>query len=433
MALPFILSLLGSTAAGAGMLGTMSPLIAGALGSGLGSAIETGSLEEGLKTGLTAGILGGLGGAMVGGAGGATAGQAASEAARPGIMGMFQNLPSGFQPGVVPGIDAATMAGRMGQIGAGAGQVPLGQVLQGGFQQGAMTGAGLGTALGGAMMTQPPQMDTGSTTYERPGIDPETRRRSYAAPANYQHGQQGEFTYFDPWVPNVQGYAEGGVVAPGNRMDEEEEQKRRMLQLQIPGINMGLAKALSSGNYGLIQQLSGGNVGGLLGMAEGGQVQGYAEGGIVDMAPPQERTQMNEKQLVQAAIQAVSGALPEAEASVVLGQFLQTFGEDALRQLVDDVRSGRAKGPRGDVEGPVQGPGDGMADMVPATMDDGSQDVLLSDGEFVVPADVVSGLGNGSTDAGADELHKMMDRVRQERTGMREQPKRVAVGGLMPA
>lgn len=370
MALPFILSLLGSTAAGAGMLGTMSPLIAGALGSGLGSAIETGSLEEGLKTGLTAGILGGLGGAMVGGAGGATAGQAASEAgaaaqaARPGIMGMFQNLPSGFQPGVVPGIDAATMAGRMGQIGAGAGQVPLGQVLQGGFQQGAMTGAGLGTALGGAMMTQPPQMDTGSTTYERPGIDPETRRRSYAAPANYQHGQQGEFTYFDPWVPNV---------------------------------------------------------------------QGYAEGGIVDMAPPQERTQRNEKQLVQAAIQAVSGALPEAEASVVLGQFLQTFGEDALRQLVDDVRSGRAKGPRGDVEGPVQGPGDGMADMVPATMDDGSQDVLLSDGEFVVPADVVSGLGNGSTDAGADELHKMMDRVRQERTGMREQPKRVAVGGLMPA
>lgn len=390
MALPFILSLLGSTAAGASMLGTMSPLIAGALGAGIGSAIETGSLEEGLKTGLTAGILGGLGGAMTGGAGGAAAGQAANgmggvqaafgqqgaqaaqaamqnaatQAARPGLMGMFQNMPSGFQPGVVPGIDAATMAGRFGQIGSGAGQVPLGQVLQQGFNQGAMTGAGLGTALGGAMMTQPPEMDTGGTSYERPGIDPETRRRSYVAPANYQHGYQGEFTYFDPWVPNV---------------------------------------------------------------------RGYAEGGIVDMAPPQERAQMNEKQLVQAAIQAVSGTLPEAEASVVLGQFLQTFGEDALRQLVDDVRSGRAKGPRGDVEGSVQGPGDGMDDMVPAAMDDGSQDVLLSDGEFVVPADVVSGLGNGSTDAGADELYKMMDRVRQERTGMREQPKRVSAGGLMPA
>ena len=44
MALPFILSLLGSGAAGAGLLGTMSPLIAGAIGSGLGTAIETGDL-----------------------------------------------------------------------------------------------------------------------------------------------------------------------------------------------------------------------------------------------------------------------------------------------------------------------------------------------------------------------------------------------------
>jgi len=65
-------------------------------------------------------------------------------------------------------------------------------------------------------------------------------------------------------------------------------------------------------------------------------------------------------------------------------------------------------------------------------MDDGSQDVLLSDGEFVVPADVVSGIGNGSTDAGADELYKMMDRVRGERTGMTEQPAAVAAGGLLP-
>jgi hypothetical protein len=74
-----------------------------------------------------------------------------------------------------------------------------------------------------------------------------------------------------------------------------------------------------------------------------------------------------------------------------------------------------------------------MDDLVPATMDDGSQDVLLSDGEFIVPADVVSGLGNGSTDAGAAELDRMMDRVRQERTGRTEQAKQVRAGGLMPA
>jgi hypothetical protein len=118
---------------------------------------------------------------------------------------------------------------------------------------------------------------------------------------------------------------------------------------------------------------------------------------------------------------------------VVLGQFLQQFGEEAFRKLVDDVQSGRADAAGGDMEGTVRGPGDGMDDLVPATMDDGSQDVLLSDGEFIVPADVVSGLGNGSTDAGAEELHRMMDRVRQERTGRTEQARQVAVGGLMPA
>jgi hypothetical protein len=74
-----------------------------------------------------------------------------------------------------------------------------------------------------------------------------------------------------------------------------------------------------------------------------------------------------------------------------------------------------------------------MDDLVPAAMDDGSQDVLLSDGEFVVPADVVSGLGNGSTDAGAEELYNMMDRIREARTGMIEQPAQVKVGGLLPA
>jgi hypothetical protein len=142
---------------------------------------------------------------------------------------------------------------------------------------------------------------------------------------------------------------------------------------------------------------------------------------------------MNDKELVQMAIRVVRGEIPEEAAAVVLGQFVQAFGEDALRKLVSDVQSGRMDGPRGDVEGTIRGPGDGMDDMVPARMDDGSQDVLLSNDEFVVPADVVSGLGNGSSDAGARELYDMMDRVRESRTGTTEQPAAVAMGGLLPA
>jgi hypothetical protein len=140
---------------------------------------------------------------------------------------------------------------------------------------------------------------------------------------------------------------------------------------------------------------------------------------------------MNERELVSMAIKAVREEIPEEQAAIVLAVFVQQYGEDALRKLVDDVSEGRVQG--GDMEGQIKGPGDGMDDLVPAQMDDGSTDVLLSDGEFIVPADVVSGLGNGSTDAGASELEDMMARVRRERTGMTEQPKQVAAGGLLPA
>jgi len=59
---------------------------------------------------------------------------------------------------------------------------------------------------------------------------------------------------------------------------------------------------------------------------------------------------------------------------------------------------------------------DGMADDVPATIDN-KEPARLSDGEFVIPADVVSHLGNGNSDAGAENLYSMMDRLRKDRTG----------------
>ena len=78
------------------------------------------------------------------------------------------------------------------------------------------------------------------------------------------------------------------------------------------------------------------------------------------------------------------------------------------------------------------GPTDGMADLVPATID-GSQPAALSDGEFVVPADVVSHLGNGNSDAGAKQLYSMMDRVRDERTGTTKQGPEINPTKMMPA
>jgi len=70
------------------------------------------------------------------------------------------------------------------------------------------------------------------------------------------------------------------------------------------------------------------------------------------------------------------------------------------------------------------GPTDGMADKIPATIG-GTEPARLSDGEFVIPADVVSHLGNGNSSAGAQNLYAMMDRVRQDRTGTTKQGRQI--------
>jgi len=72
-----------------------------------------------------------------------------------------------------------------------------------------------------------------------------------------------------------------------------------------------------------------------------------------------------------------------------------------------------------------------MADEVPAVIE-GEQPAALSDGEFVIPADVVSHLGNGNTDAGVKVLEDMMDRVRKARTGRETQAKEINPEEFLP-
>ena len=79
----------------------------------------------------------------------------------------------------------------------------------------------------------------------------------------------------------------------------------------------------------------------------------------------------------------------------------------------------------------LKGPGDGMSDNIPATIN-GRQPARLADGEFVIPADVVSHLGNGSTEAGAKQLHAMMDKVRRARTGNKKQGKQIVAEKYLP-
>jgi hypothetical protein len=112
--------------------------------------------------------------------------------------------------------------------------------------------------------------------------------------------------------------------------------------------------------------------------------------------------------------------------------YLQKYGyaQGGLTSLArsDNYASGGGVASRGYYLG---GATDGMADRIPANID-GEQEAALSDGEFVVPADVVSHLGNGNSDAGAQVLYAMMDRVRQARTGNVKQGKRINPGKMLP-
>jgi hypothetical protein len=91
-----------------------------------------------------------------------------------------------------------------------------------------------------------------------------------------------------------------------------------------------------------------------------------------------------------------------------------------------------AKGGRALPGGYLDGAGDGMSDSIPATIGE-KQPARLADGEFVIPADVVSHLGNGSTKAGAKHLYKVMDKVRQARTGSKKQGKQINPNRFMAA
>jgi len=82
--------------------------------------------------------------------------------------------------------------------------------------------------------------------------------------------------------------------------------------------------------------------------------------------------------------------------------------------------------------GYLDGEGDGMSDSIPATIE-GKQPARLADGEFVIPADVVSHLGNGSSKAGSKRLYAMLDKVRHARTGNKKQGKEIKAEKYLPA
>ena len=357
MALPLILGLGGSALAGAGMLGTMTPLMAGALGSGLGSLAQ----GDDFGTAIGTGLMSYFGGKALGGMFGGGADKMAS--AKPFTAS-----------GVDPTVPANFNFKDVGFAGSPAAANPFG----------ASPVAAAPTTSGG-MFTDFLKQPAGATI-KSTGLE----GLKQAATNPYALGAVGTTGLLESMKPQ-------GVDMPSDDYDiPEAEAAKRKRNPILPGYRPGIDPEMPYFTY-----------------AEGGEVQ-----------------KPNDKEIISNAVDAIKGTHPQPETA--LAMFVSTYGEEALRDLVGRVRSGEFEDNAQVTEGMVEGVGDGMDDMIPATLE-GEQDVVLSDGEFIVPADVVSGLGNGSTDAGAKSLYEMMDRVREMRTGMTEQPDQVPQGMMLPA
>jgi hypothetical protein len=126
----------------------------------------------------------------------------------------------------------------------------------------------------------------------------------------------------------------------------------------------------------------------------------------------------------------IATLLEEGKTTVdeVVAYYKDQYPDITAEQVVKafrDLGGTRQFAQGGDINGYyLGGTTDGMADRIPATIDN-MQPAALSDGEFVIPADVVGHLGNGNSDAGAQNLYSMMERVRKDRTGNPEQGRQI--------
>jgi hypothetical protein len=171
---------------------------------------------------------------------------------------------------------------------------------------------------------------------------------------------------------------------------------------------------------------------GPMGKAQGG-VTNYANQGQTEIMPmdvmPEASAQPMQDPLIQEVTMFILG---ESDNEQAVNQFVDKYGVEAFSQLREQILQSLV--PNAQTEGLIAGVGNGgMDDDIMGTIGN-KEKIAVSQDEFIVPADVVSMLGDGSSDAGSKELYDMMDRVRQKKTGTTKQaPKLANAGGYLPA
>ena len=394
--------------AGAGlmMIPGVGPLAAAGMVGGF-ETMRTGDIGKGLMAGL--GAYGGAGLAQgLSTAGASAAGDIGVNATSTGLQNTGANALresagaalSTPMPGVSNAAGEALRAGAqapvtLGNMGAGFNQITSSPGALGSFAKDNLMniGAAAAPALGDAMTPKGPPI---------PG-QPEEDPRYAGSPYRYNlaPGFQGS-TPARPnpyYRPTGLGYAEGGnVMMAGSGSYDDEPMS------DAPGMADGGIAAYAAGGKLEMKRMSLGE-----GMYRDTD-EDTASLGAYDAA-----MKRMEKQFAAANLKPKE--MPKSGIAK-LGQ-MKAMAEGGLGSYSDGGRM-------------LKGPGDGMSDDIPAMIGK-KQPARLADGEFVVPADVVSHLGNGSTDAGAKKLYSMMDKVRTARTGKKKQAPAVKADKYMPA
>ena len=163
--------------------------------------------------------------------------------------------------------------------------------------------------------------------------------------------------------------------------------------------------------------------------AEGGDIR-YQEGeGIAGLDSEDMMTEGNE-QLLSATIMAIQGMVPDqATADAIINQFIGLYGRESFLALREQILNGDGTA---QTEGMIDGFGGGMDDFVEGIAGDQNR-IAASPGEYIVPADVVSQLGDGNSKEGARKLDGMLDRTRMEKTGTTEQAEPIDSKKVLPA
>jgi hypothetical protein len=440
----------------------------GATAGGAGAAIQGGDPLKGALTGGAMGAVGGGLGAGFGAAGGTAAGGAGGAA-------------GGGAGGVAGGAGAAVTPGALSATG-GAGFGTLGGVGAAGAAPGALSATG-GTAFGSGIST----LGTGTlggATGTSLGLAPTIAGYTpgmYASGAATMPGAAaslpGNFTGMAPALSNTKLGVIGGTSLLGSMMEAERN------RFGVPGQEDYISSfdptkfRRSEPTYAPegvyvpeYRDYTEAAEGGIMRLANGGPVErmsmmntamnpqgGLYPQGMIDKtqyATPIQRPVSSELVMEAPAYErsnpmlmaegGITQILESAKAQGLSPEMYQNiYGRgNSIIEMQKALKEGKmvnmasggisSLGGYSDGGRMLKGPGDGMSDSIPASIGN-RQPARLADGEFVVPADVVSHLGNGSTDAGAKQLYAMMDKVRKARTGKKKQAPAVKANRYMPA